>query len=299
MVDFTSLIDNITPGSDKKNKSLQKKILNLFFPKFSWRTFTFYWGIIWAGLNAYLVIMENFSERYVNPTGVDITKSCRIAMFGGSISPAIKYKKHFHRLILGPFLCDNIMQVLIGLYVYWSYGFLFEKHYGRTVILVVTFGATLMGSLVGAFWEFNLIRAQGTCHVIAWCLTYVFLLWEKLNYNIIWFIMKMVIMVMKTMAVLMSSLTEYGDPIGTVATGIFTMVLGLSLLKEVSPRFDEEKKFILMRLKIFLFIISITIFVFSFSYVAVMYDNRTNLNTYNTVYACNKTVTQNKVAPVP
>ena len=94
----------------------------------------------------------------------------------------------------------------------------------------------------------------------------------------------------------MGTLTVCGDPIGTIAGAIFTMVLGLSVLKEVNVKFDEEKKFILLRLKIFLFIISIIIFLFSFSYVTVMYDNKSNLRTIQTNYACNKTENQKPVA---
>lgn len=299
MVDMMSLLDSITPGSDKKNRTLQKKILNLFFPKFSWKTFTFYWGIIWAGINAYIVISENFSPRYwnreTNPFTL-ITHHCRLLMFGASVTPLIKYEKSYLRLLAAPFMCENIMQILLGLYIYWSYGFLYEKHYGRTVLFVVTFGGTLLGSLIGDFWEFTNIRAQGSIHVMSWCLVYAFLLWEKLNYNIVWMIIKLVMLILKAMAVLMGTLTVCGDPIGTIAGAIFTMVLGLSVLKEVNIKFDEEKKFILMRLKIFLFIISIIIFLFSFSYVTVMYDNKSNLRSIQTNYACNYTEDTKPVA---
>lgn len=178
---------------------------------------------------------------------------------------------------------------MLGLYIYWSYGFLYEKYYGKTVVIVVSFCGALLGSLVGSFWEFNDIRAQGTIHIMCWCVIYGFLLWEKLNYNIVWFIVKLTILILKGMAVLMGSLTDLGDPIGTIAGACFSIILGLSLMKEVNPRFDEERKFILMRLKIFLFIISIIVFLFSFSYVAVMYDNKTKHNTLRTSYACNVT----------
>jgi hypothetical protein len=285
MVDINSILDSLTPGSDKKNRSLQKKILGLFFPKFSWRTFTFWFGLIWFCCNMFIILSENMVKRLVRGSVV-VTMPCRLLMFGASCTPLIKYEKHYHRLLLGPFICDNIMQALLGLYIYWSYGFLYEKHYSKVQILVVTFGATLLGSMVGCFWEFKDIRAQGTCHVIAWGMLYSFLLWEKLNYNILWFLVKLIMMIMKCMAVLMGSLSNYGDPIGTIASAGFSMMLGLSIIKEVGHRFDEEKKFILMRLKIFLFIISIIIFLFSFAYVSVMYDNRSNLELIKRDFAC-------------
>lgn len=288
MVDFNDILDKLSPDGGKKAKSIQKKIFNLFFPKFSWRTFTFYWGIIWACINAFVVISENFATRKIYGSE-NITKACRLLMFGASATPLIKYKYQYWRLVIGPFLCDNIMQILVGLYIYWSYGFLYEKYYGKPTLLVVTFGGALLGSFVGAFWEFHDIRAQGSIHVMSWCLVYGFLLWEKLNYNIIWTIIKLSILIIKAMAVLMGSLSTFGDPIGTIAGGLFTMVLGLSLMKDVDPRFDEEKKFIIMRLKIFLFIISMIIFLFSLSYVCVMYDNRQKLTTFNDKFACNVT----------
>ena len=130
--------------------------------------------------------------------------------------------------------------------------------------------------------------------MISWCLVYGFLLWEKLNYNIVWTIIKLTILIIKGMAVLMGSLSTFGDPIGTIAGGLFTMVLGLSLIKEVDARFDEEKKFIIMRLKIFLFIISMIIFLFSLSYVCVMYDNRQKLKDFTVTYACNVTESTKK-----
>lgn len=294
MVDFTSLIDKLTPDGGKKNKSLQKKIFNLFFPKFSWKTFTFYWGLIWAGLNLFIIISENFVDRNVSPDGKNITKQCRLIMFGASVTPLIKYNYHYWRLLIGPFMCDNVMQVLIGLYIYWSYGFLYEKYYSKTVIMVVTFGGTLLGTFVGSFWEFSDVRAQGTVHVISWCCLYIFMIWEKLNYNIIWTIIKLSILILKGMACLMGSLTAYGDPIGTIAGALFTMILGLSVLKEVNPKFDEERKFIIMRLKIFLFIISMIIFLFALSYVTVMYDNRTSYNRIKTYFACDKKETASK-----
>lgn len=299
MVDFNSLIDKLSPDGGKKNKSLQKKIFNLFFPKFSWKTFTFYWGIIWAGLNFFIIISEyTVSNAYVSPDSKNITKPCRLIMFGASVTPLVKYKYNYWRLLIGPFMCDNIMQVLIGLYIYWSYGFLYEKYYGKALLLTVTFGGSLLGSLVGSFWEFSDVRAQATVHVMSWCCVYVFLIWDKLNYNIIWTIIKLSILILKGMACLMGSLSAYGDPIGTIAGGVFTMILGLSVLKDVNPRFDEEKKFIIMRLKIFLFIISMIIFLFALSYVCVMYDNKTNLNHIQKYYACDKRAeAEKKVQP--
>ena len=279
--------DKLIPNhTNKKNPNFQRKLLMVLFPRISIKKFTFWFGIIWAALNLWIIISEQFVTEVLDNRGNSIKKECQFLFYGASVTPYIRYQYHYHRILLSIFICSNINQVLLGFYVIWSYGFLFEHYLKWWEIFFTISGATLLGSLVGAFFEFQSIRCAGCCFLASWCGLYGILIWEKLNYNMIIFLVKFFMFVLKSILVLMVSLNEYGDPISTVVGFCLSIGLGIAFIKEISHRFDEEKKFILMRLKIFLIIVYLMLLLMTLVYVTVMYDNKkADYNIKNT-YTC-------------
>jgi hypothetical protein len=169
---------------------------------------------------------------------------------------------------------DNAGQVIIGWYIIWSYGFLYQHYLTKSKLLWTVGFATLLGSLVGCFIEFQDIRCGGTIVIACWASIYIFLLWDTLDYNIVLRLIKLTTYIVKLMALLVASLTSYSDPIGTISGYAFGFMLSMSIIKKINDNVNEEKRFILLRLKIFIIIISIMIFLFGLSYATVMYDKK-------------------------
>lgn len=110
--------------------------------------------------------------------------------------------------------------------------------------------------------------------VSCWASIYIFLLWDTLEYNIVLRLGKMVTYIVKLMALLVASLTSYSDPIGTISGFALGFLLSMSIIKKIGDRVDEERRFILLRLKIFIIILTLMLFIFSLSYSLVMYDQK-------------------------
>lgn len=52
-----NFLDKMMPNhTGQQQPSIYKKILFMFFPKFDMGTFTFWFGLIWAGLNTFIVL---------------------------------------------------------------------------------------------------------------------------------------------------------------------------------------------------------------------------------------------------
>jgi hypothetical protein len=78
------------------------------------------------------------------------------------------------------------------------------------------------------------------------------------------------------MALLVASLTSYSDPIGTIAGYGLGILIAMSLVKKIGDRVDEEKRFILLRLKIFIMIVALMLLLFTLAFVTVMFDEKKN-----------------------
>lgn len=271
MPSWLELVEKLTPNHTGQNKpSFQKKLLYLFFPRFNVTSFTFWFGLTWGILN---IIVIALAKTYKDPNG-NLLPECVYIRFGASITPYIRFYYHYHRILLGPFIVDNAGQVIIGWYIIWSYGFLYQHYLTKSKILWTVGFATILGNLIGSFIEFQDVRCGGTIVVACWASIYIFLLWDTLDYNIVLRLFKMVTYLVKMMALLVASLTKYSDPIGTISGFCLGFLLAMSIIKKIGDRVDEEKRFILLRLKIFIIILTLMLFIFSLSYVLVMYDRK-------------------------
>lgn len=140
--------------------------------------------------------------------------------------------------------------------------------------------SAFIGNLIGCFVEFQDIRCAGTILVASWASIYLLLLWDTLDYSIVMKLVKVVIYIIKLMALLVASLGPYSDPIGTLTGFALGFMIGMSLIKKISDTTDEDRKFILLRLKIFIIIMVLIFLIFSLSYSTVMYDKRKPFETF-------------------
>lgn len=291
MANVVNFMDKIIPNhTGQKQPPCWKKIVFMFFPRFNMKKFTFWFGLSWFTINFIMILQA----RTFKVDGI-VRADCIFVRWGAAVTPYIRFKHHLHRIIIGPLMCEDTGQLIIGLYIIWSYGFLYEHYLTKCQILTTVIGSTIISSLIGCFIEFQRVRCSGTVVIAAWGSLYIFLLWDRLEYNVVLRLVKLVMYIVKMMVLLTVSLKQYSDPIATCCAFAFGVLLALSFIKEIGPNVNEERKFILLRLKIFIFIVSLMILLMCFAYACFMYDKKKQLTLLESDYVCQDKVEKKRI----
>ena len=273
MQQSASLISRLIPNhTGREEPSCLVKVVFLFFPRFKFLSFTFFFGLAWAGINTFLAIKYK----------VDHQSPCLFLFWGASIPAYIRYYQQYWRIFLGGLYVDNIPQILLGFYIIWSYGFLYEHHIDKCRLYTIIFGASLIGALIICFLnntEAFGYSASGSIMVAAWSSVYLFMLWDILEYNILLRLVKMGIYFVKVTALFASTLSpdNSSDATSTVFGYGFGFLLAMALIKKIDPNTPEDRKFIFMRLKIFIMILAFIFLLLAATYATVMFSDKKDL----------------------
>lgn len=282
MSSYINILEKLIPNhTGQKKPACWKKVLYMFFPRFNMKKFTFWFGFVWFVANFALILQA----KTFKVDGV-VRPDCVFVKWGASITPYIRFKHHLHRVILGALMCEDVGQCIIGIYIIWSYGFLYEHYLTKCQIFSTVIGSSLIASLIGCFVEFQRVRCAGTIVIASWGSLYIFLLWDRLDYNIVLRLIKLVTYIVKMMVLLTVSLTPMSDPIAMCSAFSFGVLLAMSFIKDIGREVNEERRFILLRLKIFIFIVSLMVFLMCFAYACFMYDKKKQVALLDTEYRC-------------
>lgn len=289
---ITSIMPNHT---GKKDPPQWQKVVYFVFPGLTIKSFSFWYGIVFLTFNVMVEVNQRLLTPRLDPSDAKafITKDCNFLFLGGLIPVFIRYKYQYYRLLVGPFISANITTTLLGFYLIWCYGFLYEKYLSKVELYVTLVLSIILTSLISCFVDFrrNTLTAGGSFSIACWSAIYIFLLWERLDYNIVWKIFDIIFYIVKVVMLLTASLTDFADPISTLLGFIVSLLLGVSFIMTLNKNYDEEKRFLILRGKIFIVIVFFMIGIMCISYITVMYDDMKNYIETSYHYACDKVET--------
>jgi len=113
-----------------------------FFPKFSWKTFTF-------GMTVVQIIIF-ITTVIVNKAHDDKSWSCVLYKYGAKYTPAISAFHHIHRLILPIFLHGGWVHIIFNMLTQSMYGYFLEHQFGIKRFAILYFAAGFGGNLLSA-----------------------------------------------------------------------------------------------------------------------------------------------------
>ena len=125
-------------------RNYSQTCLNYFFPKFSWRTFTFGITIVQIIVFIATLIDEARKDKYQG------TWTCVLYRYGANYTPAINVYHHYHRLILPIFLHGGWLHIFFNLLTQLMYGFKLEDFYGTKKFAALYFISGVGGNLLSS-----------------------------------------------------------------------------------------------------------------------------------------------------
>jgi len=113
-----------------------------FFPKFSWKTFTFAVTIV--------QIVIFIATKIVDKAHDNKSWNCVLYTYGAKYTPAIASYHHVHRLILPIFLHGGWAHIIFNMLSQSMYGYFLENHYGVKRFSILYLAAGFGGNLLSA-----------------------------------------------------------------------------------------------------------------------------------------------------
>lgn len=134
---MAGLLETLFPPKDEKGEEngIGYRIWFFLCPRFSMKTFTFWFSIFWAGWNAFIFVMY-IGEKKKLTYPMDCTM---INYFCGSITPYIRYDYQYYRPFIAIVTADGIGTTALGFIVLWMHGFEYEHFFKTGQVVTVMF----------------------------------------------------------------------------------------------------------------------------------------------------------------
>lgn len=132
-----TLFEKLFPKTDDKGGEIGIgfRIWNFIVPRFSMKTFTFWFSLWWLGWNCLIFVMYiGVKNKLTYP--MDCTM---IDYYCGSITSYQKYAFQYYRPFLSIFTADSIGTTALGFIVLWMHGFEYEHLFKTKQVVVVMF----------------------------------------------------------------------------------------------------------------------------------------------------------------
>jgi len=141
-LDIENANANTNANAGQSRPSAAKIFCEGFFPKFSWKTFTFAVTIV--------QIIIFITTIIVNKAHDDKSWNCVLYKYGAKYTPAIAAYHHIHRLILPIFLHGGWAHIIFNMLTQSMYGYFLENYYGVRRFAILYFAAGFGGNLLSA-----------------------------------------------------------------------------------------------------------------------------------------------------
>jgi len=272
--------------SDGKEMTCLQKAIACVFPDFTWKSFTFWYGLLFLLGNVTIFIFLA-AKNFVQSDKEHGFACLMVNMHLGTILPYYKFKHQYYRTFTSMVACDNSASAVIGWLCIWHYGFALEKRFPLSKMLLILLVGTTCSVYCGDYAQFKDIRTEGSTAVIVFMSMHPGVIYKDYRNNkCIIIVLSIILGCLWTGLVVSTYFTQTGDMVAAITAIVFGTALSFAVLLSPDRSFKAGSKFIINRLRIYITVMMIMFTLVMMAYCYFLYNNEAQFNEIEKEYLC-------------